>query len=226
MEQIAYGILEYSPLFIGLKKDQIEDLMGGITCQVKNYSKGEIIVHSGDPVVYQSVILSGSIKGEMIDFAGKVIKIEDIEAPRPLAPAFLFGKNNKYPVNLVANTDVMLLLIPKEEMIRLMQMSRIILSNFVDNVSNRAQFLTTKIKFLSFTTIKGKVAQYLLDLSGRVGSDVILMPHSQSQLAELFGVTRPSVGRAISEMNSAGIIRTEGKQVFLQDKVRLKDLLR
>jgi hypothetical protein len=32
------------------------------------------------------------VKGEMTDYNGKTIKIEDIEAPRPLAVAFLFGK--------------------------------------------------------------------------------------------------------------------------------------
>ena len=111
-------------------------------------------------------------------------------------------------------------------MIALMQRSDIILSNFVDNVSNRAQFLTNKIKFLSFTTIKGKIAQYYLDLSGKANSDLIRSPHSQSQLAELFGVTRPSVGRAISDLNRAGIIKTEGKEVVLLNKSKLSELLR
>ena len=214
------------PLFRGLGSDQIEAFISGITFRIRTYNRGEVIAYSGDMIVSQSIIIKGSVKGEMIDFTGRIIKIEDIEAPRPLAPAFLFGKNNKYPVNIIANNEVELLLIPKEEMIRLMQKSDVILSNFVDNLSNRAQFLTNKIKFLSFTTIKGKIAQYFLDLSGKTKSDVIRLPHSQSQLAELFGVARPSVGRAISEMNREGIIETEGKQVVLLNKAKLKELLR
>jgi CRP-like cAMP-binding protein len=97
--------------------------------------------------------------------------------------------------------------------------------NFVDIVSSRGQFLSNKIKFLSFTTIKGKLAQYLLDLSGKSGSHRFLLPSSQAQLSELFGVARPSIGRAMSELNHDGIIRTEGRQVTILDPDGLSALL-
>jgi CRP-like cAMP-binding protein len=106
-----------------------------------------------------------------------------------------------------------------------MQSSVIVLRNFVNNISSRGQFLSSKIKFLSFSGIKGKLAQYLLDLSGDTASDIVYLPHSQAQLSELFGVTRPSVGRALSELNYDKIIRTEGKRVTILSKNRLSRLL-
>lgn len=226
MEKRMVEILAECPLFKGLKVLEVEELMKGAIFRQQQFHKGEVIAHHGDTVVSLAIILAGSVKGEMVDFAGKIIKIEDIEAPRPLAPAFLFGRNNRFPVNLIANTEVTLLRIPAEEMIRLMQKSDVILKNFVSNISSRAQFLTSKIKFFSFTTIKGKVAQYLLDLAGKTGSPTLELPHSQSQLAELFGVTRPSVGRALIEMNRDGILSTTGRKVILLDQEKLKTLLR
>ena len=88
-----------------------------------------------------------------IDFSGKTIKVEDIEAPYPIAPAFLFGKNNKFPVNITANNDVELLLLPKDTVINILQTNVIFLNNFLNSISSRAQFLENKIKFLSFKTI-------------------------------------------------------------------------
>ena len=170
-------------------------------------------------------MIQGSVKGEMVDFAGKVIKIEDIVPPRPLAPAFLFGNQNRYPVNITASDAVRILSIPVDEFLKMMQTNEGVLRSFVNNVSSRGQFLSNKIKFLSFTSIKGKLAQYLLDLAGRTGTDRVTMPLSQVQLSELFGVARPSVGRAISEMNHDGIIRTDGKMVELLDKPKLSRLL-
>ena len=219
-------ILTRCPLFTGLKEGELADILNGITFQVKTFSRGELIAHAGDELFFQHIVLEGSIKGEMVDFAGKIIKIEDIEPPRPLAPAFLFGSQNKYPVNLSANAQVRILSIPKEAFLKLMQNNALILRNFVNNVSSRGQFLTNKIKYLSFTTIKGKLAQYLLDLSARLQSDQVVMPLSQSQLSELFGVARPSVGRAIGELNQEEIIKTEGKQVEILDKSRLSSLLK
>ncbi len=220
------SILAGCPLFTGLDQDELLMTLSGVSHQKKILVKGELIAQAGDEVFFLHIIIRGSVKGEMVDFAGKVIKIEDIVPPRPLAPAFLFGKQNRYPVNIIANEETELISISRDSFLRMMQSSELILRNFVDNVSSRGQFLSNKIKFLSFSTIKGKLAQYLLDLAGKLDSDRLTLPLSQSQLSELFGVARPSVGRAISEMNQDGIIRTEGKQVVLLDKARLSALLK
>ena len=78
------------------------------------------------------ILLCGSVKGEMVDFSGKTIKIEDIESPRPLAPAFLFGENNRYPVDIIANEKVEVLVLPKESFLQLMQQNEIILKNYLN----------------------------------------------------------------------------------------------
>ncbi len=184
------------------------------------------MAQAGEEIFFLHVMLEGHVKGEMVDYAGKVIKIEDLGPSRPLAPAFLFGNQNRYPVNITTNDNVRILSIPRDAFLAMMQTSELVLKNFVNSVSSRGQFLSNKIKFLSFTTIKGKLAQYLLDLARKTGSERFFLPHSQSQLSELFGVARPSVGRAISEMNQDGIIRTEGKQVVILDRASLSSLLK
>lgn len=49
------------------------------------------------------ILLKGSVRGEMIDYSGRLIKVEDIIAPRAIAPLFLFGADNRYPVEVTAN---------------------------------------------------------------------------------------------------------------------------
>jgi CRP-like cAMP-binding protein len=92
-------------------------------------------------------------------------------------------------------------------------------------ISNRSQFLSQKIKFLTFQTIKGKIANYLLQLTDGK-QDVVMMPKSQNELAELFGVTRPSVGRGMRELHNEGIIEAQGKQVKILDAEALKGCLK
>ncbi len=212
-------------LFKGMDTREISDALEGSSWRIRKYGRDTLIAQAGDEVLYLQIVLEGSVKGEMVDYTGKVIKIEDIVPPRPLAPAFLFGSQNRYPVNISAASDVKLLSIPREKFLVMLQNSRSVLVNFVDIVSSRGQFLSNKIKFLSFTTIKGKLAQYLLDLSGKSGSNRFLLPSSQAQLSELFGVARPSIGRAMSELNHDGIIRTEGRQVTILDPAGLSALL-
>jgi CRP-like cAMP-binding protein len=219
------SVLGQCPLFSGIAREELLRLLNKGAGRLRTYHKGDLVVQAGEEVHFLNILISGSVKGEMVDFAGKVIKIEDIQPPRALATAFLFGAQNRYPVNITANEAARLWSVPRADVLRMMQESQTVLGNFLDTVSNRSQFLTSKIRFLSFTTIKGKLAHYLLELSRKQAGPHIRLAHSQSQLAELFGVTRPSVGRALSELNQVGLIRTEGKQVSLLDKAGLSAYL-
>jgi len=221
-----YDILKECNLFAGIEESEIETLFEKINWQIKKYANNRIIALSGDRVTGLKVVLEGSVKGEMIDFTGKTIKIEDIENPRPLAPAFIFGNQNRYPVNIVANNDVRILTVPKEEFLKLLSASEKVLNNYLSIISNRAQFLSAKLKFLSFQTIKGKIAHYLLALSTRSGNDAITLDKTQSELSELFGITRPSFARAIREMDRDGLISARGREIIILDRKQLSSLLK
>ena len=191
----------------------------------KNFDVGEMIALSGEPCNYLICLLKGSVKAEMVDYSGKVIKIEDIKAPDSLASAFLFGKNNHFPVNIMANEKTLLLYIPRYEFLKLMQGNLKLLQNFLGSVSTRAQFLSDKIKFLSFKTIRGKLAQYILKLAGKEKENVTL-PMPQHALAELFGVTRPAFARALGELQEEEILQVSRREIRILDRRRLMDLMK
>jgi CRP/FNR family transcriptional regulator, dissimilatory nitrate respiration regulator len=170
------------------------------------------------------IIMSGSVRGEMIDFSGKTIKIEDIEAPKPLATAFLFGQENKFPVTVTANNEAKILTMPVSEFLKLLQLNAQILKNYLNSISSRAQFLSQKLHFLSFKTIRGKVAHFLLKQAGEKFHSIELK-NTQQQLADLFGVTRPSLARVFGEMQKEGLIRISNKTVSLLDKKALNEIM-
>lgn len=213
------------PVFRGLNESETKFLLGKIHYQIRNFSKNEVIVVAGEQVRNLYIILSGSVKGEMIDYSGKTIKIEDIEAPKPLAPAFLFGRENKFPVTVTANNNGKILIIPVPEFLKLLQLHTQLLQNYLNNISTRAQFLSQKLHFLSFKTIKEKVAHFLLKQAGTEFHSIKLK-NTQQQLADLFGVTRPSLARVLSEMQKEGLIKIEKKTVTLLHKDQLNELLR
>ncbi|WP_430810906.1 MULTISPECIES: Crp/Fnr family transcriptional regulator [unclassified Carboxylicivirga] len=213
-------ILLNCPLFKGITYGDMVHILDEIPYQIKKYGKGQMIAQSGDECRSLMIMLKGSVKGEMIDYSGKAIKIEDIEPPKPLAIAFLFGENNRCPVNVVANNEAELLLLPKTSVISLMQRSDIFLSNFMNIISSKTQFLSDKIRFLSFQTIRGKIAHYLLQLSGSVDGELIL-PKSQEELANMFGVARPSLGRALRDLHNENIIEARGKSVKIMNREAL-----
>lgn len=219
-----YSILSQSPVFRGISEVRLEELFKDIHFQVKKYSKDEIILSAGDVCDRLNIVQLGSVKAEMSDYSGKTIKIEDIEAPHPLATAFLFGKNNQFPVTVVANNTVEIVSIPKQEFVKLLQRDTQILNNYLNAISTRAQFLSQKLKFLSFRTIKQKIAHYLLEQAGD-HLQIVEIPHSQGQMAEFFGVTRPALARALGEMSRDGYIELQRRYIKISDKEKMNNLL-
>ena len=218
-----YSLLSQAPLFKGLSADVIEAILSVVPHRVKKFRSGSMISQSGEPVNSLIVVIKGVVKGEMVDYAGRVIKIEDIPAPGALAAAFMFGSRNRFPVNVIAVADGELLLIEKPDFLKLLMRNDTILVNFMDMISNRSQFLSEKIKFLNFKTIKGKLAQYILQKAGREGV-LVRLDKTQNDLADFFGSARPSVARALKEMEEEGYLEAKGKNIRIFDKEGLADL--
>jgi CRP-like cAMP-binding protein len=222
---IQAEILCQSPIFRGISPEELQRLFSQIHFQVKTYRKNDLIVNGGDVCDRLLIIQHGSVKAEMSDYSGKTIKIEDLTAPQPLATAFLFGNQNRFPVTVSANTEVEMVSIPKPEFVKLLQLNYLILDNYLNTISTRAQFLSQKLKFLSFKTIKQKIAHYLLEKAGD-RLQTIEIQQSQGQLAEMFGVTRPSLARTLGEMCQEGLIETDRRSIKILDKVRMNGLLK
>jgi CRP/FNR family transcriptional regulator, dissimilatory nitrate respiration regulator len=223
---IMLANLDRCSLFKGLRSNEIEQVMSNAGYQVRKYQKEDLVVGTESDVNFLLILSIGSVRGEMMGESGKLIKIEDIDAPNLLAPAFLFGHQNKFPVTIIANKVSEILIVQKGDFIKMLQSDPLVLTNFLDIISSRAQFLSSKIKFLSFQTIKGKLAHFYLLVSKKTGSDTFISPKSQNELSEMFGVARPSLSRAIREMDKEGVISVDGKKIQIQDKDALVSLMK
>jgi CRP/FNR family transcriptional regulator, dissimilatory nitrate respiration regulator len=210
--------------FTNVPSEDILRILDNKHIRVRNFLGEQYAVQAGDPCNELPLLVSGSVRGEMTDYTGRVVKIEDLEAPAVLASAFIFGYETKFPVDIIANEPSAILFIPKQSLLKLFQETPQIMSNFLNDISNRSQFLTRKIRFLAFKTIREKLAQYLSELSVNQHSQNILIPVTQAKLADFFGVTRPSLGRAIAELEKEGIIQAVRNQIQILNKQKLIEL--
>ena len=142
-DQCSFCFLNYSDvlqknyLFKGLGKDEIGRIVKNIRHQAKKYAKDEILAYSGDAYNRLYIIMEGSVVGEIVDFEGKVLRIEELSAPDAIAPAFLFGDSNRLPVNVTASSDTRVLIIPREDLLQLLRKNEKVLENYLNSMSNR-----------------------------------------------------------------------------------------
>jgi len=219
-----FETLKVSPLFKGLETEEINSLINSSSHQIKQFSNKEVLAYAGEKVEKAIILLEGKLQGEMIDFAGNSLKIEEMEPPQMVASAFLYGPQSVFPVNLSAVSEGKILIIYKNDFTQLLSADQRVLSNYLNIVSGKAQFLSRKITFLSFKTIKEKIAYYLLQ-NFKTGNQVVIINQSQKGLAEMLGVARPSLARTISEMESDQLIKWERNQVEIVDLKSLQAIL-
>lgn len=211
-----------SPVLKNIPENQREEFLKGFQYNIKRYQKDDFIVYQNDIVDALYIVLEGSAKAEMILESGTVMNIETIEAPNPLAPAFLFAENNRFPVDVIALEDCEVIIITKKSILNQLAVNEFFLQNFMAFTSNKTNFLSERIKLMSIKTIKGKLAQYILD---RTQNMEFTLDKNQTQLAEYFGVARPSLARSLSEMIEDGIIELNKKQGKILDRKKFKELI-
>jgi len=199
-------------LFADISEQELAAVFSAVNYRLKNIKKKAYILRQDEEYKSLHIILKGNCYGEMLDFSGKAIKIEDLPAPVPLAPAVLFSRQNKMPVSIIADTDCEILIITRDEFIRACIENKKILYNFLELISDKFVFISEKLNFLQFKSIKEKILNYLLSLPQDKNGNRIL-PCSLEQLSRLFGIERPSLSRALGQMEAANIIKRKNRDI-------------
>ena len=220
-----YEILTQCPLFRGLDSKQIESIIEGRgDFTVAQYKDGEYIARRDTAYSGLMIIVKGKAKGVMTYSSGKSVNVDTIEAPQLIAPAFLFGGYNRLPIDVIAQGDVEILTLHRGYIFELMQENTLILSNFIDIISNRADVWSKRIYFLSFRSLKEKVVSFLLHNTTE-GNPSLAMPDIQ-QISEYFDATRSAVITVLDELSKHGMISVDGETITVIKRKALEDSIK
>ena len=203
-----------NPLFRGITPERLFADLEEISFHTRSYKKGEILAQQGAVCNRLVILTKGSVRGEMIDYSGRLIKVEDIAAPRAIAPLFLFGEENRYPVEVTANEPTEVIELPKSSVLRLFRKNEQFLENYMNLSANYARTLSDKLFFMSFKTIRQKLASYLLRLYKQQQQTHITLDRSQQELSDYFGVSRPSLARELAHMQEDGLLIADRKHII------------
>lgn len=214
-----------NPLFREITPERLFADLEEISFHTRSYKKGEILAQQGAVCNRLVILTKGSVRGEMIDYSGRLIKVEDIAAPRAIAPLFLFGEENRYPVEVTANEPTEVIELPKSSVLSLFHKNEQFLENYMNLSANYARTLSDKLFFMSFKTIRQKLASYLLRLYKQQQQTHITLDRSQQELSDYFGVSRPSLARELAHMQEDGLLIADRKHITILQKEELVRLI-
>ena len=188
-------------LFEGCTEEALEQLLNQ-PCRRQEYAAGKLIVRAGDPCRSLMILVEGQAEARMMGEEGREVLVDRLKAPMLMAPAFLYATQNTIPVEVTAMTDCAVWYINREAFFDFMRAEPTVLRAFLEVLSQRGHFLSSKMRSFAVKGLRNRVLEYL-ENNGSITS--------VAATAQQLGVTRPSLSRVLSEMVSEGLITKEGK---------------
>src|ERR1043165_7155352 len=216
-------ILSKVPLFSSLSESEMAFLSKRIV--QRHYSAGEIVFNESDPCAGLYVVASGQIRIFKTSASGRE-QVLSIDGPGSSVAELPVFDGGNYPASVAAIEDAKLLFVSKQDFQSLVLTHPQVALNVLRVVGARLRRLVGIIEELSFTTVRHRLASFLLRLAQSGGKRTsegieILLPASNQELASQIGTVRELVSRNLSRFQAEGLLKIEGKSVVIRDMKKL-----
>ena len=207
--------LRTSPLFEGMKREELELAAQSLRARRADYAKNEALFQEEDPCTSLGIVASGSVRIQRIYPSGRSVVLETINAGGCFGEALLFADRAVYPATLLAAEETSVLYVPKDAVMGLMSASPAFMQNMLRSLSSRILLLNRRIKGLSVGSVRQRVANYLLEEREHQRSDRVALGWGRQELADALGIPRPSLSRELAALKDEGLIDFDRRTVAI-----------
>ena len=213
-----FNLLKNSRLFAGLDDSELNNVAAIVN--LKNLGKGEIVFLGGDPASGFYLLLEGKVKIYMASPDGKEQILHMISPGQVFAEAAIFH-GNRFPANCMAADDSLVVFIPKNEFISLIENSPQISLKIIASLSAFVREFTVMVENLSLKEVPSRIATYLLQLAEDNDSETVMLQITKSELAKQLGTLSETVSRGLRKLIDSQIIRVDGNKITILDRDHL-----
>ncbi len=203
------------PLFTGLEREDLSQILRR-DAFIQSFTWGQIIYLQNEKATSMDIVLEGDIIIQNIDEKGNILSITSLGKGDMLGGNLIFSNKNEYPMTVIAKRDTKLLRLKKDTILDLCQGEKRFLINLLELFSDKALVLTSKIHSLARKTIREKIMDFLIFEMNRQASRRVILPISKKELAERFGIERPSLQRELKKMKDEGLILYDARSITVK----------
>lgn len=189
----------------------------------RTYKKKEVIYREGDFANYLYYLVSGSVKTIKTDEIGKDL-VNEIHEPGDLFGYVSMLDGGEYHASAIALEDSELALIPKQDLLKLVNKNSAVAREFLRRLSDNMATQEDRLLRLAYTPVRERVALSLLALDVKMCGDIESEKEvslSREDLAGLVGTTKESLIRTLSDLKKDRLIDTNGANIKILDRERL-----
>jgi len=206
-------------LFAGLTEPELAFLVHRAIA--RKFSAGEIVFSEDDPCTGMYVVESGQVRIFKTSPGGRE-QVLSIDGPGGSVAELPVFDGGNYPASVSAIEDSTLLFIGKQDFQALCMAHPQVALKILRVIGARLRKLVGIIEELSFTTVRHRLAAFLVRLARRQGTRVaggieVTLPASNQELAAQIGTVRELVSRNLSRFQSEKFILMDGRRIVIAD---------
>lgn len=218
-------------LFRDIKKDEIEKMFKCSKTALRFFEDGNYIFRQGETPRNLFLVLEGTV---MIvkDFAsGKRDVLFTVAQNEVFGEVFLFADMEDaktYWYDAVAQGKATVLEIPWQFFYcfcsNACEHHRMITRNLLEIQSEKNFAMTRKLHLLSGTTLRERIALWLMEQAAESEGDIIRLTMNREELADYLGTTRPSLSRELMKMQQEQLIHADKNAIKIINRHALEKL--
>ncbi len=221
-------ILANTLLFRGLTHELYHDYCE--SSNVRTISKGEVIVNDGDPCNGVYVIVEGQIAMQKYASSGEFTTLDLLGPGDVFGEQLIFGTIKTFDTTLEAVISSKIIFVSRENLLNMISRSPKLLHNYLQVLSDRIRSQEKRINLLSQKSLRQKISAYLLNLlhdqlekegdtlesaAQVVSTHAVELPVSKEVVSRLLAMPRPSFSRELISMEKDGLIKVNGRVIWL-----------
>jgi len=216
------------PIFSGLSEAELAFLSQRTI--PRHYKAGEIVFSEGEPCAGLYVVEAGQVRIYKSSAGGREQVLSVDGAGSSIAELPVFDGGN-YPASVTAIDNATLLFVSKQDFQALCLAHPQVALKVLRVVGARLRRLVGIIEELSFTTVRHRLASFLLRLAAKEGKHTgdgleVTLPISNQELAAQIGTVRELVSRNLSRLQAEGMLKMDGRTLIICDPKALEAELR
>lgn len=212
-------ILQKSPLFFGVEKDDILPMLECLDGTLRICPKGSIVFAEGDRPTHLGVVLEGEVRITRTDYYGNRSIVAAVKASQVFGETFACAEVQSLPVDIMAAADSILLMIDVRRIIstccNACTFHNRIIYNLMKQTAAKNLMFHRKLEITSKRTTRDKLMTYLLMTAKEQGSSGFEIPYDRQELADYLEVDRSGLSTEISKLRREGVLTAEKNRFTL-----------
>lgn len=212
MDYTMYDMLLQLPLFQGLGKNDITDILSKVKFHFKKHAPGEYLFRQGDVCSDVIFLLDGTVMAETLSRGGVYQYCELLRGGSMVELYSLFGIYPCFHASYRAVTEVGVLTISKQYLPEILNSYVSCRLNYSNIVCSRAQNLYQRIWADEVGDLYVRFVRFLLLRSERLAGQKVLRIKMED-LARLLDDRRINVSRMLNHLQAEGLLVLRRKEI-------------